>query len=568
MIDGGALFLELGMVIIIAAVAAFILRLIRQPQILAYVLVGILITPVFQLVTDISLIQTMSVIGIAFLLFIVGLEMDLKLLKTVAFVSSLGGMIQIVILFVLGYLVALLLGFLSLEAAYIGLMLAFSSTMVVMKLLSDKRQLNTLHGRIIVGTLLIQDVVAIFALSILTSVNDFSPAVFGIALLKFLSLFALAYLSSKYVFPYVFKYAARNQELLLIMSVAVCFFFSLTFHYVGFSVVIGAFLAGIVLGNLQYNIEIIGKVKSLKDFFSLMFFVSLGMGLSLAVVKEMWLPLLIFLALVIVLKPVIIMAVCSLFKYTKKPSFLTANALSQVGEFSLILAVQGLALEHISQELFSMAVIVTLVTITLTSYFIKYDHLFFKLLERPLRIFDIFTTEGLEYLPTEVKPRVILCGYNRIGFSILRSLERRKRSVLVVDFNPEVISKMVKQGYHCIYGDVTDGEIMERMNLPKIKMLISTVPEVSDNILLISKVREVNKRARIIVTASEIEEALKLYSQGADYVILPHFLGGEHVAEMISGVYTKKRKLREEREEHIEHLQERRDVGHEHPKHE
>src|SRR3989338_3431589 len=352
-VENADIFLQLGIVVIVAAIAAFLLRVLKQPQILAYVVVGILLTPVLHIVTDTSIIQSMSIIGIAFLLFLVGLEMDLKSLQSVAFVSSLGGLAQIVILFIVGYLIALLLGFLSLEAAYIGLMVVFSSTMVVMKILSDKRELQTLHGRIIVGILLIEDIIAILALSLLSTSNGFALMLLLTALLKFASLFAIAFLTSKYIFPPLFRFAAMHQELLLITSVSICFLFALAFSYWGFSLAIGAFLAGIALGNLEYRLEIIGKVKSLRDFFALLFFVSLGMRLSLEAIQQQWIALLVVLGIIIILKPIVTMTICSLFKYTKKPSFLTANALSQVGEFSLIVAAQGLALGHISQNLFS-----------------------------------------------------------------------------------------------------------------------------------------------------------------------------------------------------------------------
>ena len=567
MIDiGGDIFLQLGVVTIIAALFAFLFRLIKQPQILAYVIVGVLITPVLQLVTDLTIIESMSTIGIAFLLFIVGMEMDLRKLKSVALVSSLGGAIQIIIIFIFGYLISIALGFLSLEAAYIGLIIAFSSTMIVMKLLSDKRELNTLHGRIVVGILLLQDIIAIFALSILTTINDVSLVLVGTAVLKFLSLFALAFLAGKFVFPYVFKFAARNQELLLISSLAVCFTFSLAFHYLGFSIAIGAFVAGIALGNVDYSYEIIGKIKTLRDFFSLLFFVSLGMTLSVGVITQMWLELIVLTLTVIILKPFMIMLIRSLFKYTKKPSFLSSLALAQVGEFSLILAAEGLILGHISQELFSLTVIITLFSITLTSYLIKYDHLIYKIMEKPLKMFDIFTTEGLEYLPSEVKPKIILCGHNRIGYSILQKMKKVKKKVLVVDYNPEIITMMVKEGYHCVYGNVTDEEIIHKMNLRHIKILISTVPEVQDNLLLIRKTRAVNSKAKIFVTANEIDEALRLYKAGADYVILPHFLGGEHVGDIISKHRKRKIDLKEHKTDHIRHLEQRKDIGHEHPK--
>ena len=561
----GNLFVEIGLVIIIAAFAAFLFRILRQPQILAYVVVGILITPVFGLVTDTSIVESMSIVGIAFLLFIVGLEMDIKSLRSVSLVSTLGGLIQVVLIFIFGYLIALALGFLSLEAAYVGLMLAFSSTMVVMKLLSDKRELHTLHGRIVVGILLVQDIIAIFALSLLASINDFSLSLLGTAFAKFVGLFALAYVTSKYIFPRVFNFAARNQELLLISSLAVCFIFSLAFHFLGFSVAIGAFVAGLALGNLEYNFEIIGKVKSLKDFFSLLFFVSLGMGISVAVIKQMWLEIIILMATVMMLKPLVIMMVCTLFKYTKRPSFMTANALAQIGEFSLILASAGLLLGHISQELFSLTVIITLASITLTSYYIQHNGWLYKVLDKPLSFFNYFSTEKLEYLPSTAKPQYILCGHNRIGYSILKGLHKVKKKVLVVDYNPEIISKMVREEYHCIYGEVTDDEIIGRMNLSHIKLLISTISSFKDNLHLIHRTRSVNGRAKIFVTASDVDESLKLYDAGANYVILPHFLGGEHAAHLIDKHRRKKIDLKAERKKHIAHLKERKKIGHAHP---
>ena len=565
MVIDGNLFFQIGVILIITAIAAFLLRLMRQPQILSYVLVGILITPLFKIITNTSLIESMSTVGIAFLLFIVGLEMNIKSLKNVALVSGVGGIIQILILFVFGYFLALLLGFLSIEAAYIGLILAFSSTMVVVKILSDRRELNTLHGHIIVGTLLVQDIVAIFALSVLTSINDFSATLFILSLIKFISLFLLSYIGSKYLFPTVFRYAARHPELLLISSLAVCFLFSLTFAVMGFSLAIGAFLAGVALGNLEYNLDIIGKVRSLKDFFSLLFFVSLGMGFSLAVVQERWVEILVILFLILVLKPFIVMVVCSLFKYTKKPSFLTANALAQVGEFSLILAAQGLALGHISSDLFSITVIITIISIVLTSYYMEYNQFFYRLLRWPLQFFNRFTTEGLEYVVGETKPTVVLCGYNRLGYSIMQAFHKNKKDVLIVDYNPEIIAHVMKEGYHCIYGDVADDEIIHRMNLSRIRLLVSTVPSLSDNLLLIRKVRERNRSTKIFVTASDVDDALTLYQNGADYVVLPHFLGGEHVANLISDLQRDKIKMHEHRKGHIQHLLERKRMGHKHP---
>jgi Kef-type K+ transport system membrane component KefB len=574
----GDFFIQLGLIVMLAGGLAYLLRLIRQPQILAYVLTGVLIKPILNLIArftpipgfnvliDQGLINSMSIFGIAFLLFIVGLEMDLKALKSVSLVSSIGGFIQISVLGFIGYISALFLGYVNIEVAYIGLIVAFSSTMVVMKILSDKKELNTLHGRITVGILLMEDIIAIFALIVLNS-PEFTFALIGIALLKFLFLFALAFLASKYLFPYIFSFAAKNQELLLITSLSVCFLFSLAFYYFGFSIIIGAFIAGVALGNLEYSFEIIGKMKSLKDFFSLLFFVSLGMGLSFAAITKNWIAIIVILSIVLIFKPLLIMTICSLFKYTKKPSFMVASSLAQIGEFSLIIVAQGLVIGHVSEELFSITVFVALASITLTSYYMEYSQFFYKKLEKPLKIYDKFTTEGLEYLPTEVKPTIALCGHNRIGYSILRDLQKVKKKVIVIDYNPEIINKMVRDGYHCIYGEVTDDEIIDRMNIKKLKILISTIPGLKENLHLIKKVRAVNKKVNILVAANGIDEAMKYYEEGVDYVILPHFLGGEHASNIVTNVRNKKLNLERKRKDHIRHLKNRQAIGHEHPRH-
>ena len=460
-----------------------------------------------------------------------------------------------------------MLHFGNLEALYLGLALAFSSTMVVVKLLSDKRELNTLHGRIVLGFLLLEDIVAIFVLSLLSSVEGLAAGTILVAFVKMFSLLLLAYLSAKFILPTIFRFAAKNQELLFILSLAMCFSFSLLFQYFGFSVAVGAFIAGIMLGNLQYNVEIIAKVRSLRDFFALLFFVSLGMGLSLPTISHLWKPVLVILPLVLIFKPFITMLICSIFRYTKKPSFLVANSLAQIGEFTLIIAAQGLSLGHISEDLFSLLVLIVIATITFTSYSTTYDLFFYKLLQRPLKIFDFFTTQNLEYMPRKVKPTIALCGYNRIGYSILENLEKRKEKVLIVDFNPEVISTLAAQGHNCLYGDLTDEEVLERMNLERIELMVSTVPQLQDNFLLIHKLKAANPQAKILVTASTIDDAMQLYSKGADYVILPHFLGGEHAANLISRLRMNKLKLYEEKERHLRHLQHRKAIGHEHPRH-
>jgi Kef-type K+ transport system membrane component KefB/voltage-gated potassium channel Kch len=562
-------FFDIGIIIIIASLFAFLAKSLKQPLIPAYIVTGLLLGPVFGIVTNNDLVLTLSEIGIAFLLFIVGLEMDLKKLKDVGLVSGLGGSIKSLSMFTLGFAIALILGFALKEAAYIGIIVAFSSTMIVVKLMSDKRELDTLHGRIVIGTLLLEDFLALLALSILSALKG-NP-LFGVifAILKGMVIVALALISTKVIFPWVFKVSAKSQELLFLSSISACFLFSIIAYYMNFSIAIGAFLAGLSLANLPYNFAIISKVRSLRDFFSTIFFVSLGMELAIGQITKLLIPLAILLLLVILVKPFIQMFLSSFFGYKKRVSFLTAISLAQVSEFSLIIVSQGLILGHIGKEIFTLTVLVTIFTMVLTSYFIQFESTIYMRIKKYLKKFDIFT-EGyneLEYMPKKRKVDIILCGHNRIGYSVARTIYRMKKKLLVVDYNPEIIKDLIAKRRLCLYGDIGDLEVLERLPLKEVKMVISTVPSSRVNRLIIEKVKEVNKHAVIYVTAQSVDKALKLYDAGADYVILPHFLGGEHVSVLIEECSVNLEKIIENKIDHIKELRHRQSLGHEHPRH-
>lgn len=561
------IFFDIGIVMIIATVMAYFAKFLKQPLIPAYILTGVLLGPVLGLITNTEIITTLSEIGIAFLLFIVGLEIDIRKLKNVGLVASLGGTIQIVSIFSIAFIVSLLMGFITLEAIYIALIIAFSSTMVVIKLLSDKRELDTLHGKIIVGILLLQDIVAIIALSVLLTINEFSFVALSYSLLKGVIALLIAIWVSKNIFPSLFTFAAKSQELLFISAVSISLLYSIVFNFLGFSIAIGAFVAGVSLANLPYNIEIIGKIRSLRDFFSVIFFVSLGMGLLLGTFNSILKPLIVLLLLVVVVKPLIIMFTTSFFGYKKRTSFLTSISLAQISEFSLIIVTQGFLLGHISQEIFSLTILLAIITITFTTYFVKFENALYSRFSGFLSIFDRLTDNQseLEYMPRKRRNDIILCGYNRIGYGIVNTLMRLKKSVLVVDFNPETIKNLIEQKVPCIYGDVGDTEVLERLNFKKAKMAISTVPLKSDNLLLIRTAKKENKKIVIFVTADHIQEALELYDAGADYVVLPHFLGGDHLSLLIEDFTEDMNKIIEYKIKHIQELKERHDLGLEHP---
>ncbi len=557
-------FTIIAIIIAAGSLLAYISSLFKQPLIIGYVLAGFLLGPLFKLIDPVSnaeIIRTFSEIGMAFLLFSVGLEVDISKLKRVGLIATLGGLIKMGLAFTTSYFIATLMGFNGIQSIYFGLLLSFGSTMVVIKILSDRKELDTLHGRISVGMLLMEDFVAVTALTILANTNNLAHIIRLIPIVKsFIYLFIIIFLS-RLLFPLIFKQAARNSELLFVLSTGVAMLFSILFPMIGFPMSIGVFIAGILLGNLPYSVEITGRVKPLKDFFLVLFFVSLGLSFSLVDLSLIWKPLLITIGIALIINPLIIILLNLLFGYTSKTAFFTGSLMGEVSEFALILLTQGLALKHIDTTFYSLGVLAAIITMSIAPYSFRYRHktymLFKPLLKSIERIFRKSPTPDRE-LKTK-SHEVILIGYDRLGYGILRTLLKMKKDFIIVDYNPDIISRLIEHGIPCIYGDISDPETIEELNLKHAKMIISTAPNVNDNLFLIEKGKSINKNLVIIVTAQTVEEALDLYKAGADYVILPHLLGGEHAGILLEEIGEDLDKLIETKIRHIKELRLKKD---------
>ncbi len=552
------LVFNIALIIITATIVAYIARALKQPLIAAYVLTGIILGPIgFGLIKDVEVIRALSELGIAFLLFIVGLEMNLNKLKEVGLISSIIAIFQVLATFFFGIFVATQLGFNFTNSVYIGLVLAFSSTLIIVKILSDKEKLDTLHGRIILSILLVQDIIAIFALALLPNLGSFSTPVIFNSIWKGILLFLISFLIGKFLLPSIFNFAAKSKELLFLCSVSVCFLFAFIAYNLEFSIVIGAFIAGISLGVLPYRWDVIGRIRPLKDFFSTFFFVFLGMALVIPNDFNIYIKPLVYLLLVVLLfKPFIIMLLCSIFGYEKRTSFLSAILLAQISEFSLLLVTQGLVYGHISQEIFSMTVLLAVISITLTAYITKHEDTIYSSFSRFLNFFERIAlwTVKLEYKSKSKDHNVVLFGCHRMGTIFLETFRSLNMKVLVVDDNPETIKGLMKEKINCIYGDANNLEILERINLSNVKIVVSTLPETEVNRLLLKHIKDVNKNAVLFLTANHLEEAIYLYNHGADYVILPHLLGGEAISHLLKRVGMGKKELKALREKHIKYL--------------
>ncbi len=555
---------EVGVIILLATIFALIARYSKQPLIPAYILAGLILGPLgLGLLRNLEHIHFMSEMGIAFLLFVVGLEINIKKLKSVGTVAILAGLLEVILVFILGFFIAVALGFNQLVAIYLGIILALSSTMVVIKLLSDMNKVNTMHGRIIIGILLLQDLVAMFAIGLLTNLSEgISVMLFFHLIMRSLVLVALAFVMAKYIFPKIFPFAAKQKEVLFLLSVSTCLIFAMLAFSLEFSVAVGAFVAGVALGTMPYSIDIKGRVEGLKDFFATIFFVTLGAQLVLTGIFRNIDPLLIFLVIVIVLKPLILFLAISLFGYTHQVSFFSAISLAQISEFGLILATLGLGAGVITAEIFSLTVILTVLSIISTSYFMKHAEMMHSLLAPVLKIFDKFglTKQELSYGSKKTKRSIILFGCNRMGTLIMESLHRKREEYFVVDNNPEIIRNLIKKRIACLYGDATNLEVLESVNLGSAKILISTVPSLDASIALTEFARLHHQNLKVVVTVEHVSEAFALYDLGADYVIVPHVISGQVMGKIVPEMLNKKT-LAKLKKSHLASLEELDKMG-------
>ncbi len=553
------IFFQLAAILVIAFLASYVVRLFKQPIIIGYIIAGIIVSPFlikFGATTDI--IDIFSKIGIAFLLFIVGLHMNPKVVKEIGTQSLLIGLGQMILTFILTFLISFrLLGFEALSSFYIGLALAFSSTIIIMKLLSDKRQLDSLYGKISIGILIIQDLTAILVLIFISSTN--SGANFGTLAINVIliggGLILGLFLFGFFVLSRITRGIARSQELLFLFSICWCFLVAALFSFFGFSIEIGALIAGMVLSISPYSIEISAKIRPLRDFFLIIFFIILGLNLNLAGIKSVIVNALILSMIALIFKPVILMSFMAMFKYTKRTNFLVGTTLAQISEFSLIILILGVSLGHIPAEILYTLTLTLIITILGSTYMIIYSKKFYRMMSG---VVSVFERKKIRKDRKRLKRNydAILFGYNRTGFDILKSLTKLKKPYLVVDFNPDTIATLNKFRVPCLYGDIDDSELLKELKLDKIDLAISTVPDYEINKLLIESIRVLNADAIIIARATNINEALELYKKGANYVLTPNFLGGEHVGKMIKTLKTSKKGYDKEKEKHIKRLEE------------
>ncbi|MCL6500731.1 MAG: cation:proton antiporter [Candidatus Pacearchaeota archaeon] len=542
-----SVLVSISLVVIVAAFLAFISKLLKQEIVIAYVVAGIVLGPlVLGLIQDKTVINGFAEIGITFLLFTVGLEMSFKKLKGGIKDSLIAGIIQVVTVTLVSYFILVAFAFSRVEALWLGVAIAFSSTVVVTKILADKNELNTLHARFIIGIMLAQDILAIVVLAVLT--KEFTIPFIAFTLTKIILLVLLAFLAT-FVAKGIFKKASSSVELLFIISLAFLFLFVLLAYFLNFSIAIGAFAAGIILANTPYKLEIETGTKALRDFFSVMFFVSIGMLLA-NISKDIILPLIPVLLVLIVFEPLVTALVLRFKGYKTRTCLDIGFSFAQLSEFTLILMLSALSLGIISQKAFDLIVLAAVISIAITPYTIKLG----KPLYPIFKFLDKIKTSAEEERPLASKKAIFLFGCHRMGSVFLKNLEKDKEKIFVVDFDPEIIKSLTKKKISCAYGDISNVEFINKLPIENAELVLSTVPKKEENLLLLKTIKARNRHAFIAVVAEKIHDALELYDAGADYVIMPFITGAEHSIELIKNL--DKQEFKKFRGEQIKYLEE------------
>jgi Kef-type K+ transport system membrane component KefB len=560
--DHGNMISSVGIAILAATIMAYIGHLLKQPLLLAYIAAGIIIGPSIGLglVKDINDIETISHFGLILLLFLIGLEIDIKKLKESGKSLIISGSSQFLITAVIGVGFFLLLGYTfgggKYDLLYLAACCSLSSTAIVVKLLYGKFELDTLAGRITLGILVFQDIWAIVLLGI--QPNLANPDIIQILLSfgKGILLVVLSMLISKYILPRLFKSIAKVPELVLISSLGWCFLVCWAAAFFNLSLEMGALIAGVAISTFPYNLDVIAKVVNIRDFFVTLFFVSLGMQIpnpldnpSILIIAG------IVSAFLIGSRYLSIFPVLYSLKNGLRVSLLTSINLSQISEFSLVIASLGVAAEHITRDTMTVIIFVFVITSILSTYMIKYNDSIQKALAsllQKLRLKDIQSAEQEDKIT--VGKEIALLGFFRTASSLVQeliSIEQKnstalriKDRLIVVDFNPEIHESLQSMGIKIVYGDISHLDTLHHAGIQDVKIVISTIPDTilvgTDNLKIIKHIKEICPLAKIIVTAESIERALKMYAEGADYVFIPRILAAKNLTEMINLVLKNK----------------------------
>jgi Kef-type K+ transport system membrane component KefB len=532
------------------------MRWLRQPLIIGHIITGIIAGPaLLKLIHADASFAGLSDMGVALLLFIIGLDLSVKAVKRVGRAASITTILQIGSVTAVGYAVSQLLGYGRTESAILGLGLAMSSTIIIVKLLNDKKETGRLYAQIAIGVLLLQDVVATIAkigLAARAGEGDTVQTLLRLGLRGVL-LIAGMYLVVKIIIPALTKTLEHSKELLLLFSLGWGLGLALLFKNAGFSIEIGALFAGVSLASLPYSSEMASRLKPLRDFFLVIFFITLGQSMSPGQLTGVIGQAVALSLVVLVVKPLSVLITMGGLGYTKRASFKAAVAMSQVSEFSLVFLVAAKSSGFVSGHASAALTLTALITFAVSTYLIKYDNVLFMRLEPHLRLFERHVTKS----DNKSLPRypIVLFGYRKGGHEFLKTFKNMDKRHIVVDYDPENIEPLEHQQIPYLYGDATDPELLDELNLVKSRLVVSTISDLETNQFLAHWLNTHNPKAVFVCSADSAEHAAELYEEGAAYVMMPHYIGSEKISTFIRKNGFNKAEFKRFREKHLVYLQ-------------
>ncbi|HRH26651.1 MAG TPA: cation:proton antiporter [Parcubacteria group bacterium] len=558
-------FAEIGFLVVFATLVAFIMRVLKQPLIIGHIITGFLVgrfaLGIFQ---NIETLELFSELGISFLLFSVGLSLNPKVLKEygkAAFVTGIG---QVLLTGTVGVFVCMLLGFDWITSLYVGVALAFSSTVIVLKLLSDKGDLDKLYVKLSIGSLLLQDLIAIILLFAIPFVTGSQGS--GVELVKTLGLaFAVGifvFLFVHFVVRHLHVYLTKSHELLFLFANAWGMGIAALFAGIGLSLEGGALIAGVALSTLPSRHEISARLAPLRDFFIVAFFVLLGTRMVVSDFNAILIPALILSVFVLIGNPLLQLIVMGTLGYKKKTSFQTGTMAAQISEFSLILVALGVSLGQVSKEVLSMVTLVGLITIFISSYLILYSDKIYKYIGKYLQIFE--RKDAKERSPRTKSFHIFLIGAGRTGYEFINLFKEDKKNLLVIEHDPEVIGQLSHEKIEHVYGDASDPDLLDELKVHNAELVISTLPDLETNLIILSNIKREKNPPVVMMVAHRATNALQLYEAGADYVVLPHFIGGTYATSLVKKFRESALEFKSIKDEHIEYLKNRIKTSQEH----
>ena len=522
-----ASFFQIGAVLGLALLGGLLAKALRQPVIVSYIIVGVVGGPaVLGLVSaEEDEIKLLAKLGIAILLFLVGLKLDIHLIRAIGPVALLTGLGQVILTAVLGFGLALLLGWDLTSAIYIAVALTFSSTIIVVKLLGDRRELDQLHGRLAVGVLIVQDILVVLAMLTIVTVGQPGEQALASEIAVTLGggvvLFGIVALLARFVLPRLLEWMAKNQELTLVFGVSWAVALAAISAWLGLSMEIGAFVAGVALASTPYRESLGARMVSLRDIMILFFFIELGSSLTLDGAVSQLLPALLVTLFILVGKPAIVLLVMTLQGYRATVALRTGLTLAQISEFSLILIALGYSLGQVNEDVLSLITLVAIFTITISTYFISYQDRLIALLQPLVAPLESRFRKGAEEDAQRHPYDAIVIGAGRLGSDIVRGLRGEGAELLVVDLDPRALKSVAPSGVDTLYGDAGDPDFIKVLPVHETKTVVCAAPDRSTNLVVLESLQRLGYEGNICLTALDRQTAATFESYDRVTVVRP-----------------------------------------------